>query len=181
VVAGGRVGLPAGVQIDPGGIGKGLAADLAVDLVVHAGAIGACVNVGGDLRVAGTALDGQRWSVTIEDPLGRPDLGTVHLRDEALVSSWRTRRTWGAPDSVRHHIIDPDTGAPAWSGLAGVTVLAPDAWWAEALATALFLAGPDGAPAVITHHGISALLIRDDGAVRGFGRLSDLAPSRVAR
>jgi thiamine biosynthesis lipoprotein len=180
IVDGARVTLPAGVQLDPGGIGKGLAADLAVDLVMHAGASGACVNVGGDLRVTGSALDAAPWSVTIEDPLGGADVGTVHLRDEALASTWRTRRTWG-DDVRRHHLIDPRTGAPAWTGLAGVTVIASDAWWAEALATALFLSGPDGAPALVAQLGLSALLVRDDGARRGFGRLADAVRTAVAR
>lgn len=170
-IDGPRVTLPPDVQIDGGGIGKGLAADLVVDLVMSAGATGACVNVGGDLRVAGSAPGAAPWSVTVEHPLGGPDLGTIRLRDEALVSSWRTRRSWGPVDDRRHHLIDPTTGAPADSGLAGVTVLADDAWWAEALATAIFLAGADGAAALVDHHGVSALLIRDDGAVRAFGRM----------
>jgi thiamine biosynthesis lipoprotein len=178
VVDGARVVLPASVRIDGGGIGKGLAADLTVDLAMRAGAAGACINVGGDLRVAGTGPGDEPWSVTIEHPLGGPDLGTVHLRDEALVSSWRTRRTWGPADDRRHHLIDPATGAPAVSGLAGVTVLAPDAWWAEALATAIFLAGTEAAADLVDHHGVSALLVRDDGAVRAFGRLC--APIAVA-
>ncbi len=179
VVGGARVTLPAGVQLDGGGIGKGLAADTVVDLVMSAGATGACVNVGGDLRVAGSAPGADPWAVTIEHPLGGRDLGTIRLRDEALVSSWRTRRAWGADGDRRHHLIDPTTGRPAWSGLAGVTVLAPEAWWAEALATTLFLAGPDHAAAIVDHHGVSALIVRDDGAVRAFGRMC--SPVTTAR
>jgi thiamine biosynthesis lipoprotein len=170
VVQGSTVALPAGVCIDPGGIGKGLAADLVVELVMTAGADGACVNVGGDLRVAGHGPDATPWTVTVEHPLGERDIGTIRLHDEALVSSWRTRRTWGPTSAPRHHLIDPATGAPAFTGLAGVTVLARDAWWAEAVATALFLAGSEGAAEVVAHHGVSALLVRDDGAVRTFGR-----------
>ena len=164
--------LPAGAAIDPGGIGKGLAADWVIEQVMAGGATGACINVGGDLRVAGLGPAGRPWSVAIDHPLesGRI-IGHVELHDEALVSSWRTRRAWGAPGAERHHLIDPATGAPAWSGLAGVTVVAPDAWWAEALATALFLAGPDVAPALAQHHGIGALLVSDDGHVLGVGAL----------
>ncbi len=176
-IRGHDVTLPPGVMIDPGGIGKGLAADIALDLVTTAGARGVCVNVGGDLHVSGRPDATPRWSVAIEHPLEpRRTLGRVELHEEALVSSWRTRRAWGSADDRRHHLIDPRTGTPAWTGLAGVTVLAPDAWWAEALATAVFLAGADGAPDLVRHHGISALLVRDDGAVRAFGRLRDLVP-----
>ena len=171
-IAGREITLPAGTSIDPGGIGKGLAADLVVDLVMAAGATGACVNVGGDLRVAGTSPSGAPWSVAIEHPLqAHRIIGTVELHDEALVSSWRTRRSWGSGDQRRHHLIDPATGTSAWSGLAGVTVTASDAWWAEALATAIFLAGPQAAPRLTRRHGGGAILVRDDGSVLGVGGL----------
>ncbi len=164
--------LPVGTAIDPGGIGKGLAADWVTEQVMTGGATGACINVGGDLRVAGLAPADRPWSVAIDHPLepGRI-IGHVELHDEALVSSWRTRRAWGAPGAERHHLIDPATGASAWTGLAGVTVTAADAWWAEALATALFLAGPDEAPVLAQRHGVGALLVSDDGSVLGVGAL----------
>ena len=171
-IVGHKITLPAGTAIDPGGIGKGLAADLVLDLVMAAGATGACVNVGGDLRVAGASPSGAPWSVAIQHPL-QPNrvIGHVELHDEALVSSWRTRRAWGSRDDRRHHLIDPSTGTSAWSGLAGVTVAAPEAWWAEALATAVFLAGPTEAPRLARRHGSGAILVRDDGSVLGIGKL----------
>ena len=56
------VTLPAGARFDPGGIGKGLAADLVADELRSFGAAGVCVNVGGDLRVAGAAPGaGDAW------------------------------------------------------------------------------------------------------------------------
>ena len=167
-VRGHEVTLPLGVMIDPGGIGKGLAADLVVDLVMTSGSAGRVRQRRRRPPRRGSGPDGPPWSVAIEHPLEpRRALGPVTLHDEALVSSWRTRRTWGWHDGRTHHLIDPGTGSPAWTGLAGVTVLAPEAWWAEALATGLFLAGPDEAPDLVRHHGVTALLVRDDGAVRG--------------
>jgi len=59
------VRLPAGTGFDAGGIGKGLAADLVTTEAIAAGADGICVNLGGDLRVAGTGPDGA-WTVGIE-------------------------------------------------------------------------------------------------------------------
>lgn len=174
-IAGKTITLPPGTAIDPGGIGKGLAADITADLVMAAGATGTCINVGGDLRVAGTSPTGGPWSVMVEYPIdSRRVIGRVELRDEALVSSWRTRRTWGSGADRRHHLIDPSTGDSAWNGLAGVTVTAPDAWWAEALATALFLAGPDDAPALAHRYGGGAILVRDDGSILGTGSLRDV-------
>ncbi len=103
-------------MIDPGGIGKGLAADIALDLVTTAerGARASTSAATSTWRVAPTD---RRWSVAIEHPLEpRRALGRVELHDEALVSSWRTRRTWGSADDRRHHLIDPRTGSPAWTG-----------------------------------------------------------------
>ena len=180
-IDGPTITLPAGTAIDPGGVGKGLAADWVVEQVMAAGATGACVNVGGDLRVAGCAPSDRPWSVQIEHPLqpGRT-IGHVQLRDEALVSTWRTRRVWGDVAAPRHHLIDPSTGSPAWSGLAGVTVVAPDAWWAEALATALFLAGPADAPEIARRNGVGALLVRDDGSILGLGSLASVVTHAVS-
>ena len=172
--------LPLGTAIDPGGIGKGLAADLSIDLVMTGGATGACINVGGDLRVAGTTATGRPWSVAVEHPLTEACIiADVELHDEALVSTWRTRRVWGAEENRRHHLIDPATGTSAWNGLAGVTVTAPEGWWAEALATAIFLAGPDDAPTLARRHGVGAILVRDDGSLLGIGALRDVVGRAV--
>ena len=59
--------LPPGVGFDPGGIGKGLAADLVVDLLLDGGAAGACVDLGGDGRMAGEPPTGG-WRVGIGNP-----------------------------------------------------------------------------------------------------------------
>ena len=174
------VTLPHGAAIDPGGIGKGLAADLTIDLVMTGGATGACINVGGDLRVAGATATGRPWTVAVEHPLTPARvIADVELHDEALVSTWRTRRVWGTAEDRRHHLIDPATGTSAWNGLAGVTVTAREGWWAEALATAIFLAGPDDAPAIARRHGAGAILVRDDGSLLGIGALRDVVGRAV--
>src|SRR5262245_17392123 len=65
----GAVMLPAGVTFAPGGIGKGLAADLTAALLLRAGAEGVLVNLGGDLRAAGRAPSADGWVITVPDPL----------------------------------------------------------------------------------------------------------------
>src|SRR5438552_5965287 len=77
----GHVRLPPGVAFDPGGVGKGLAADLVAGELVAAGAAGACVNVGGDIRVRGVAPGGGAWRVDIEDPAGTGAIGRVAIDD----------------------------------------------------------------------------------------------------
>jgi thiamine biosynthesis lipoprotein len=162
--------LPPGVAVDPGGIGKGLAADLVTAPLMAAGATGVCVNVGGDARVVGRAPGGDGWRIAIDHPIdGHPPVATLRLTEGAVASSWRTRRAWGPDDDRRHHLVDPATGRPAWTGLAGVTVVAATGWWAEALAKAAFLAGPDGGAAVVAEHRVAGFLVRDDGAWRAVG------------
>jgi thiamine biosynthesis lipoprotein len=165
----GAVRLPRGVHFDPGGIGKGFAADLvAAELLAH-DVDGVCVNLGGDLRVEGQSPDGRGWIVDVEHPLTGRSMTHVRLRTGAVASTWRTRRVWGPPPARRHHLIDPRTGEPAASGLAGTTVLAGRAWWAEVLAKAAFLDGATRGGALLAAHQASGYLVTDDGTVHPAG------------
>lgn len=164
--AGRRMRVEHGYGFDPGGIAKGFAADLVVGELLAAGADGACVNIGGDLRVGGDVDDG--WTVAIEDPL-RPDsdpIGRLSIAQGAVATSSRCRRRWTRSDgSVAHHLIDPTTGAPARTEVLAVTVVAAHGWTAEALATAAFLAGPDGAEQVLGSAGATGVLVTARGPI----------------
>jgi thiamine biosynthesis lipoprotein len=145
-VAGTTVTLPAGTGFDPGGIGKGLAADLVVDDLLAHGCRGACVNVGGDLRVGGSGPDGNGWTITIERP-GSPgsDLVAVGLADGAIATSTTLLRRWMVGSSERHHLIDPATGEPTTSDLVQASTVTRRCWLAETYAKAILLAGSDRA------------------------------------
>jgi FAD:protein FMN transferase len=150
------IALPLQVAFDPGGIGKGLAADLVVDTLLDAGALGACVNVGGDLRVAGNAPDGdEAWLVGVANPFDSADLITVvALRDHGMSTSNRLLRRWQQGTMLRNHIVDPRSGASA-QGPVAATVIARTAWWAEILTKIAMLDGerhPDR-----THRGLQRL------------------------
>ena len=95
--AGSSVTLPAGVGLDPGGIGKGYAADLVVEELRAAGAAGVWVNLGGDPRAAGRAPGGGSWVVGIEHPLRPAPAATVALDHGAVATSSRVRRAGGRP------------------------------------------------------------------------------------
>lgn len=138
------VTLPAGASFDPGGIGKGLAADLVADALLDAGALGALVNLGGDLRAAGDPPDAGGWPVSLPDPL-RPghELARFSLPHGAVATSSRLRRHWSTTTGPAHHLIDPTTGRPASGATVAVSVVADRAWRAEALTKALYLGGPD--------------------------------------
>ncbi|MGZ4801401.1 MAG: FAD:protein FMN transferase [Acidimicrobiia bacterium] len=167
----GTVCLGADVELDPGGIGKGLAADLVTDLLLASGARGALVSVGGDLRAGGAAPDGEGWIVAIDDPTDADRvIGTIAFDAGAVASTWRTKRTWTTPDGTsRHHLIDPTTGSPATSGLAGVTVVSGAGWKAEVLAKAAYLAGPVDGAALLSDNDAAGLLVGDDGSIHEAG------------
>jgi thiamine biosynthesis lipoprotein len=137
----GTVRLPFGVGFDPGGIGKGLAADLVVDELLASGAAGACVNVGGDLRAAGAAPDGGAWRIAVEDPRGGSPFGPVVLTDGAVATTSRVKRRWTRADGLDlHHVIDPATGTSVQTAALTATVVAADGWRAEVFAKAAFVA-----------------------------------------
>ncbi len=159
--------LAAGARFDPGGIGKGLAADIVATELVADGAAGVLVNLGGDLRVAGATPDGG-WSVTIDHPVDRTlaPVAEVRLGDAGLCTSSALHRRWRAPDgTAAHHVLDPRTGRPADISVASVSVTAPEAWLAEALATAVMLAGPVFGAALLRRSGAESLVVGLDGAV----------------
>lgn len=175
------VGLPAGVGFDPGGIGKGLAADLVVDELLAAGAAGACVNLGGDVRVAGTPPE-DSWAIAVEHP-SRPDpAAVVHLRNGAVATSSRLRRRWPTDRGVAHHLIDPRRGRPADAAIWTATAIAATGWQAEMLAKASFLADVGPGLELLDRIGAAGLVIDADGAVlttRSFARFADVPARRT--
>ena len=101
------------------------------------------MNLGGDLRARGDAPPPHGWVVDVDDPLATGRTGLLALAEGAIATSTKLRRAWARGDRTLHHLIDPRTGAPAESGLASVTVVAGEAWRAEVLAKAAFVAGRD--------------------------------------
>jgi thiamine biosynthesis lipoprotein len=170
---------------DPGGIGKGLAADIVSAELGAAGADGVLVGVGGDLRVRGAAPDGGPWRIDVEDPRGGEPVAAVVLADGAVATSSRMKRRWTAPDGTeRHHLIEPSTLLPAGSPVLSATVVAGEGWQAEVLTKVAFLdAFGDGALssdaglALVESLGAAALVVTDD-LVLTTSRWSDFAAPR---
>jgi thiamine biosynthesis lipoprotein len=152
--------MPPGTGFDPGGLGKGLAADLVVAQLLAEGATGACVNLGGDLRAEG----GGPWTVDVADPFDGDHPPIVRLSFDAggVATSSTLRRAWRQGDVRRHHLIDPVSGRPADTGVVAVTVLTGEAWRAEVLATAALIAGVAGAFEVLSRARATGVVV--DGA-----------------
>lgn len=170
--AAGTVRLPSGVRLDPGGIGKGLAADIVVEELGHRAA-GLCVDVGGDLRVSGIAPMGGAWHVGVDAVGGL----VLRLTGGAVATSSTARRTWRSGGVRRHHLLDPSTGQVAATGLQTVTVVAGEGWWAQATATAALL-GPTttDARAALDGRVAAALLVTADGTIEAVGPIEESIP-----
>lgn len=169
---GSAVHLPPGLGLDPGGIGKGLAADIVVAELLQRGAAGALVAIGGDMAFAGASPYGDDWHVTIADPFNA-DGELVRIGVSAggvATSSTRTRR-WQHAGRLRHHVLDPVGRGQSSTDLAAVTVVASSGWQAEALATAAILGGSDGAGAVIERDAVAGLAVVDDGRMLTWGSI----------
>lgn len=168
--------LPVGLSIDAGGIGKGLAADLAVANALRSGAEGALVSIGGDLSMGGDPPDGG-WIVAIEHPEPeRGTLGSVAVAGGGVATSSTRSRRWQRSGRERHHVIDPWTGAPSTTDLSSVTVLARSGWLAEVHATAAILAGSSEVIEYLERHELSGLAVADDDRVFVTDDLAELRP-----
>lgn len=165
-IRGDSVRLPAATGFDPGGIGKGLAADVVCAELVAAGADGACVNLGGDVRVTGTGPDGGGWTIAVDHPWSPLPIAVLGLSGGAVATSTTLRRRWELNGEPRHHVIDPQTGLPSDTDLTLATVVTGDAWVAEVLAKAVLLAGSDHPFDIVGGTGAQALVVDDRGAIQ---------------
>lgn len=137
-----RLRLRPGAQLDSGGIGKGLAADLAALSALRGGATSVLVNLGGDVRCAGQTPRGG-WRITIDDPWHRGQASdiSIKLQHGALATSSPLHRRWQRDDGqVANHLIDPATGVSVNGKLAAVSVIARYGWQAEVLTKMAFFA-----------------------------------------
>jgi thiamine biosynthesis lipoprotein len=154
-----------GSAVDSGGIGKGLAADLAVTELREAGADGACVNLGGDLRVSGESPAGGGWTIGVDHAWSETPIALVGIGEGAVATSTTLRRRWLVGGAWRHHLIDPRSGLPSDSDLNHATVIAGEAWVAEVLAKAVLLNGTEFAFNLFGGTGAEAVAVDQCGGV----------------
>ena len=162
-----------GMRIGLGGIGKGYAANRAVAVLKRHRATGGVVSAGGDLMAFGDKEDGSPWTVAIADPFDRDEVfASLALTDRAVVTSG-DYESFVEIDGKRYaHILDPRTGWPVHE-LRSVTILSPDAELADALATGVFVLGPEEGLALVNRvRGVEALLVDGDGKIHTSDNLS---------
>lgn len=140
---GNTVTLPEGMELDLGGVAKGYVGDRLADTARADGISSALLDLGQSTIVAvGAKPGGRPWRIGVVDP-ARPGacFAVVELQDMAMGTSGGYQRYFEQDGVTYWHILDPDTAAPARSGLSSVTVVAPSALTCDGLSTALFVMG----------------------------------------
>ena len=171
-----------GMSLDLGGIAKGMALDEVRKIYDKHGIRNGLINLGASsLFALGNNDKGASWRIGIRHPRSSdPDtmLAVIPLSGQALSTSGDYERFFERDGIRYHHILDPKTGCPAESGLVSVTVLCENGAWADALSTACFVLGPDGALALrddLADQGtdFELILVTDDGRVLYTDGLAD--------
>ena len=157
------VTVPQQVGLDAGGIGKGFAADIVAEALVSAGAVGALVNVGGDLKVAGEGPEDGAWRIDIAEPAVTEGwvFEIVVPGGSGVATSTPLRRTWSLGDEPVHHLIDPVSGLPYSSIARLISCVAAEAWWAEACTKQIAGLDPEEAAGVLVE--AAALIVDASG------------------
>ncbi|HET6508223.1 MAG TPA: FAD:protein FMN transferase [Baekduia sp.] len=170
----GTIRRPPGVALDSGGIGKGLAADLVAAQLVG---LRFFVDVGGD--VAFGCGGAEAHGVVVEHPLTGAPAHRLAIASGGVATSGLHRRIWRTsdPPGFAHHLLDPATGRPAWTGVLAVTAVGRSALEAEVLAKTALLRGPRGARATLAGQG--GVIVAEDGAVAVVPALRALARNAV--
>ena len=166
------VTIPEGMELDLGAVAKGYAGDSLVRTirVAPVGSVSALLDLGqSTIAAAGSKPDGSPWRIGVVDP-AQPEnyFAVVELEDMAMGTSGGYQRYFEQDGAAYWHILDPDTAAPARSGLSSVTVVAPSALTCDGLSTALFVMGlEDGAQFWREHPELEfdVIFVTEDGEI----------------
>lgn len=149
------VSRPPGLRFDAGGLGKGMAADMAAECLCHLDSF--AVECLGEIRFGGTSVGPREIQVASPEK----DLGTLalaNLTKGAVATSGITRRSWTQDDGrTSHHLVDPRSGEPVRSGVVQATALASTALEAEVRAKQALISGPDRAMGLLPDGGVIVL------------------------
>lgn len=155
-----------GMKIGFGAIGKGYAADKAKQLLIEKGVIGGIINASGDMNTWGIQPNGNAWKVAITNPMDKSkSYGLFDLENQAVVTSGNYEKYTLINGERYSHIIDPRTGMPT-KGILSVSVFAPKAELADALATSVFVMGAEvGINLINQLPKVEAIIVKGDGSL----------------
>ena len=151
----------AAVYVDLSGWAKGLAVDVVAGVLDDRQVDNYLVEIGGELRVSGHNSERRKWAVAIEAPSTsqRVPRAIVRVTDTSVATSGDYRNYFTYGDRRYSHTIDPRTGRPVTHDLAAVTVIHAVNAYADAMATALLVLGPENGPSLARDLGIAAYFL----------------------
>ncbi len=179
----GTLTLSDGQEIDLGGIAKGYTSGRIMEIFEENGVTTGMVSLGGNVHVLGTKTDGSNWRVGIQDPEDSSEIaGVLSVADCAVITSGGYERYFEQDGVTYHHILDPETGKPADSGLLSVTIVSEDGTLADGLSTSLFVMGKEEAITYWRQHAdeFDAVLIEEDGTISVTEGIADAFSSDAA-
>jgi thiamine biosynthesis lipoprotein len=156
------------LYVDLSGWAKGFAVDKVVELLANRQLVNFLVEIGGEMRVSGHNSEARRWAVAIEAPSTsrRAPQSIIRITDTGVATSGDYRNYFEYDGVSYSHTIDPRTGRPVTHDLAAVTVLQASSAFADAMATALLVLGPDDGPELAEDLGIAAyFLVRAESGI----------------
>ncbi len=161
-----------GTKITLGGIAKGYAVDEALEVLKDMGIKYALVDAGGDIGTLGSKPEGELWGIALVNPDDTSEyLVDFKIKDKSVATSGNYERYFD-PEAKVHHIINPDTGYSA-TGSISVTIIAENCTQADALATAVFVMGPeDGMRLVESLDDVEGFIVDDDRIIHQSSGLS---------
>lgn len=163
------VQLPVGITLDPGGLGKGLAADIVATELIAEGASGACVSVGGDLRCTQSDFAQQTWTIKIESPFDPTRIiAELAIANGGVATSSTKAKRWHTQRREFHHLLSPTTHLPLpedGESPVQATVIGAEAVWAEVFATTVLVAGVVEGLALAQKLHLGALVVLNNGEI----------------
>ena len=160
--------IPPEIELDWGGIAKGLGLDLSVARLQSLRIKNGFINAGGDLRCWGKNPDGLPWKIGIRHPRKSGYLGVLFISDLAIATSGDYQRFFIKEGIRYHHIFNPKTGYPS-RGKQSVTVIGPEAAVCDGLSTALFVS-PNPDEIINKYPSYGAILVSEKGEVSRVGK-----------
>ena len=176
----GNIKLKENMKIDLGGIAKGYTSNRVMQIFKECGVKSGLVSLGGNVQALGTKTDGTAWQIAIENPDKSSDyIGVVSVKDKAVITSGGYERYFEKNGKTYHHILDPETGYPAESGVKSVTIVSDDGTLADALSTSLFVMGKEKALDYWREHKneFDTVLVEDNGDITITGGLEKIFKS----
>lgn len=162
--------LPENFQIDLGAVGKGAAGDAVSEIMRGYGVTSALLDLGGNIQTIGDKPDGTPWKIGLRDPFGDGLFGVLELSDKSAVTSGGYERYFvGEDGGIFWHILDPETGKPAKSGIVSATAVGKSGGVCDALSTALFVMGTEKSEKFWKEYGerlgFEMVLVTEDGGI----------------